>query len=65
MFTPAEVKEKLQEMGTVCIPGMRLSALNKEHIAGPGTYELGGYIFASLAGVLKMDKDENNVSISV
>lgn len=62
MFSPSEIKEKMIEMGKICIPGMRLSLLNKDNIAGPGTYELRGYIYASFAGVLKMEKNENGVS---
>lgn len=54
-------KEKLKEMGKLCIPGMRLSLSNKEYVAGPGTYELRGYIYATLCGTLKMEKDENEV----
>lgn len=51
--------EKLKEMGIqICIPGMRLSAANKEYASGPGTYELKGYIYATLAGLLKMLVDE-------
>ncbi|CAK1594619.1 unnamed protein product [Parnassius mnemosyne] len=50
--------EKVKEVGKICIPGMRLSLLNKEYISGPGTYELKGYIYATLAGVLKMEEDD-------
>lgn len=52
-------EEKENEMGKICIPGMRLSPSDKEHISGPGTYELKGYIYASLAGVLKMEEDHD------
>ncbi|XP_045506477.1 exosome complex component CSL4 [Colias croceus] len=51
--------EKVKDIGKICIPGMRLSVSNKDNIPGPGTYELKGYIYASLAGVLKMQEDEN------
>lgn len=54
-------KEMLKEMGKLCIPGMRLSVSNKEHVAGPGTYELKGYIYATLCGTLKTEQDENEV----
>ncbi|CAG5014075.1 unnamed protein product [Parnassius apollo] len=50
--------EKVKDIGKICIPGMRLSLLNKEYISGPGTYELKGYIYATLAGVLKMEEDD-------
>ncbi|CAG4993483.1 unnamed protein product [Colias eurytheme] len=51
--------EKVKDIGKICIPGMRLSVSNKDNIPGAGTYELKGYIYASLAGVLKMQEDEN------
>ncbi|XP_026754437.1 exosome complex component CSL4 [Galleria mellonella] len=51
--------ENTKDIGKICIPGMRISLLNKEFISGPGTYELKGYIYAALAGILKMEKDEN------
>lgn len=51
--------EKMKDIGKICIPGMRLSPSDKEHISGPGTYELKGYIYASLAGILKMEQDES------
>ncbi|XP_041985217.1 exosome complex component CSL4 [Aricia agestis] len=61
------MSEKMEDIGKICIPGMRLCLANKEYISGPGTHELGGYIYASLAGVLKMQKDEkaNTTSVSV
>lgn len=55
--------EKVQKMGKLCIPGMRLSVSNEEYSPGPGTYELRGYIYATLCGVLKMEQDENKVYI--
>ncbi|PZC80681.1 hypothetical protein B5X24_HaOG214082 [Helicoverpa armigera] len=55
--------EKLKDVGKLCIPGMRLSASNKEFVAGPGTYELRGYIYATLCGTLKTELDENQVTI--
>lgn len=58
-MTP-DFREKLKEIGKLCIPGMRLSESNKEFVSGPGTYELKGYIYASLAGVLKMEEDEDS-----
>ncbi|XP_026729968.1 exosome complex component CSL4 [Trichoplusia ni] len=55
--------EKVQKMGKLCIPGMRLSVSNEEYSPGPGTYELRGYIYATLCGVLKMEQDENKVTV--
>ncbi|XP_049880869.1 exosome complex component CSL4 [Pectinophora gossypiella] len=57
--------EKVKEIGKICIPGMRLSLYNKEFIPGPGTYELQGYIYATLAGVLKMEVDETTKATTV
>ncbi|CAF4838554.1 exosome complex component CSL4 [Pieris napi] len=42
----------------ICIPGMRISASNKETMSGAGTYELDGYIYTYLAGILKTQYDE-------
>ncbi|XP_026323070.1 exosome complex component CSL4 [Hyposmocoma kahamanoa] len=58
-MTP-DFREKLKDIGKICIPGMRLSESNKDFVSGPGTYELKGYIYASLAGVLKMEEDEDS-----
>ncbi|XP_030025818.1 exosome complex component CSL4 [Manduca sexta] len=52
------LEEKIKEIGQICIPGMRLSLASKECVAGPGTYELRGYIYATLAGILKTEEDE-------
>lgn len=57
--------EKMKDIGKICIPGMRLSPSDKEHISGPGTYELKGYIYASLAGILKMEQDESTKATKV
>ncbi|KAL4708594.1 hypothetical protein ACJJTC_014202 [Scirpophaga incertulas] len=42
----------------ICIPGLRLSKANKDVISGPGTYELQGYIYANLSGILKREEDQ-------
>lgn len=42
----------------VCVPGQRLCLLDKTHMSGQGTYERGGYIYSSLAGIVDVvDKD--------
>ncbi|CAH1641456.1 unnamed protein product [Spodoptera littoralis] len=56
--------EKLKDSGKLCIPGMRLSLSNKEFVSGPGTYELRGYIYATLCGTLKMEQDENELPMT-
>lgn len=63
-MTSKKLKDSIEEIGKICIPGMRLSLSNKDHVSGPGTYELGGYIYATLAGVLKTEQDsKTNVCI--
>lgn len=47
-------------MKKICIPGMRLSPSKKEYVCGQGTYELKGYIYAALAGILKMEEDSDS-----
>lgn len=54
-----DFKEKLKDIGKICVPGMRLCESNKEFVPGSGTYELKGYIYASLAGVLTMEENES------
>lgn len=44
----------------VCFPGDRICALSEQHIAGVGTYERSGYIYASLAGIVE-SKTEDKV----
>ncbi|XP_034837176.1 exosome complex component CSL4 [Maniola hyperantus] len=50
---------KFEMGGKICIPGMRLTRAKKDYISGQGTYELQGYIYAALAGVLKMEEDSD------
>lgn len=44
----------------IVLPGSRLSLANKEYVTGPGTYELRGYIYATLAGVMKIEENEKD-----
>lgn len=58
-----DIVEKIKQIGKICIPGMPLHPANQEFLSGPGTHELGGTIYANLAGVLKLTNNENsNVS---
>ncbi|CAH2232229.1 jg13322 [Pararge aegeria aegeria] len=45
-------------VGEICIPGMRLSP-SQGYLCGQGTYELKGYIYAALCGILKVEEDSN------
>ena len=50
-------------MAMLLIAGQRISALDEEHEAGPGTYIRNGYIHSSLAGFLHSTKaDSGKVS---
>lgn len=42
----------------VCFPGDRLCATSENTIAGTGTYERSGYIYASLAGIVETKTEE-------
>lgn len=42
----------------VCFPGDRLYASNENTIAGVGTYERSGYIYASLAGIVETKSED-------
>lgn len=44
---------------------MRLSLSNKEYLPGPGTYELKGYIYATLAGILKVEENEKDKVVNI
>lgn len=46
----------------ICVPGQRLCLLDKEHVAGQGTYERAGYIYATLAGVVDV-VEKNGVQV--
>lgn len=46
----------------ICVPGQRLCLLDKQHVAGQGTYEREGYIYATLAGVIDV-VDRNGVQV--
>ncbi|XP_034255084.1 exosome complex component CSL4 [Thrips palmi] len=49
----------------VCVPGQRLSIADKSHLSGRGTYERLGYIYATLAGVVKVVKQDKASLIEV
>lgn len=57
---PLDVKMNDLEL-IVCFPGDRLCASNENTIAGVGTYERSGYVYASLAGTVNR-KNEDKVS---
>lgn len=49
----------------VCVPGQRLSIADKSHQSGRGTYERLGYIYATLAGVVNVEKLDKALLIEV
>lgn len=46
----------------ICVPGQRLCLLDKQHVAGQGTYDRGGYIYSMLAGIVDV-VDKNGVQV--
>ncbi|XP_063237940.1 exosome complex component CSL4 [Bacillus rossius redtenbacheri] len=48
-----------------CVPGQRLCLADKEHISGCGTYERQGYIYSTLAGMVKVAKQDKVSVIEV
>ncbi|XP_034939396.1 exosome complex component CSL4 [Chelonus insularis] len=57
--------ENNEEQPLICVPGQRLCLSNKVNLPGPGTYELGGYIYSKLAGTVEILDDENAKTIVV
>ncbi|KAF7987313.1 hypothetical protein HCN44_003075 [Aphidius gifuensis] len=49
----------------VCVPGQRLCLSNKLNLPGPGTYELHGYIYSKLAGIVETVVDDKTKTIMV
>lgn len=45
--------------------GQRLCLADKEHISGSGTFERGGYIYSTLAGVVEVIKKDTTSVITV
>ncbi|CAH1396386.1 unnamed protein product [Nezara viridula] len=48
-----------------CVPGTRLCLAGDTHIPGTGTYERKGYIYSSLAGIVKITEKEKVFVVEV
>lgn len=48
----------------LCLPGQRLCLSEEATVAGQGTYERGGYIYATLAGSVQV-KEKDKVSLNI
>lgn len=48
----------------ICVPGQRLCLIDKQHVSGQGTYERGGYIYATLAGVVDV-VEKNGIQVKL
>nr|CAD7589278.1 unnamed protein product [Timema genevievae] len=48
-----------------CIPGQRLCLSDKDYVPGCGTYERKGYIYSTLAGTVKIVKQDKSSIIEV
>lgn len=46
----------------ICLPGQRICLSDENIIAGHGTYERQGYIYASLMGTINV-REKDNVSV--
>ncbi|XP_072934336.1 exosome complex component CSL4 [Epargyreus clarus] len=65
-ITSKEVSsQKYANVGDICGPGIRLSVSNDKFIPGTGTYEIIGYIYASVVGVLTKTVDEKTMVTTV
>lgn len=49
----------------ICVPGQRLCLLDKTHMSGQGTYERGGYIYSTLAGVVEVIEKDGVQTVEV
>jgi len=45
----------------ICLPGERLCRVEDNVIVGEGTYEQGGYIYASKSGIVNIDESTETV----
>lgn len=59
------MEEIKNNIGPICVPGSRLSEADDLHEAGEGTYESGGYIYATLAGIVKVMEIPTNKVITL
>lgn len=54
-------EKKVKHSNLICLPGQRLCLSDENTIAGQGTYERMGYIYATLAGTVDI-REQDNVS---
>ncbi|KAK9496561.1 hypothetical protein O3M35_012508 [Rhynocoris fuscipes] len=52
-------------MAVYCLPGNRICLAENKYISGPGTYERKGYIHASIAGIVNLNKKESSIVVEV
>lgn len=52
-------------MPQFCLPGTRLCLYDDTHVSGPGTYERKGYIYSSLAGIVRLTEKEKVFIVEV
>lgn len=48
----------------ICLPGDRLCRVEDNIVVGQGTYEQGGYIYASKSGIINIDESNEKVNIT-
>lgn len=65
MTETANNSEKKEDEIMICVPGERLCRVEDNIIVGEGTYEQGGYIYASKSGVVNIDESTEKVGNSI
>ncbi|XP_065364009.1 exosome complex component CSL4 [Calliphora vicina] len=58
-------EKKVKHSNLICLPGQRLCLSDENTIAGQGTYERMGYIYATLAGTVNIREHDNCKFIEV
>lgn len=61
-MTTENKSKVIEKSNLICIPGQRICLSDENTIAGQGTYERLGYIYATLLGTIQIrEKDKVNV----
>lgn len=58
-MTTSSIEKKVKHSNLVCLPGQRLCLSDENTVAGQGTYERMGYIYATLAGTVNIREKDN------
>lgn len=58
-MTASSATKKVKHSNLICLPGQRLCLSDENTVAGQGTYERMGYIYATLAGTVNIKEKDN------